>query len=119
MKNLVLAVFVFSIVLTACSKKETAGFAVQEDVKVQYDTVAIDSFSNGAASMDVVRRIKMSSQAYQDSLKEAKKIQDQEKKLKEELEKDNKKKLEEENKKTDEGKQKASSASTKNETKSE
>jgi hypothetical protein len=119
MKNLVLTVFVFSIVLTACSKKETAGFAVQEDVKVQYDTVAIDSFSNGAASMDVVRRIKMSSQAYQDSLKEAKKLQDQEKKLKEELEKDNKKKLEEENKKTDEGKQKASATSTKNETKSE
>ncbi|MDV7696595.1 hypothetical protein N6B72_06640 [Chryseobacterium soli] len=119
MKNLVFTVFVFLIVLTACSKKETAGFAVQEDVKVQYDTAAIDSFSNGAASMDVVRRIKMSSQAYQDSLKEAKKLQDQEKKLKEELEKDNKKKQEEEKKKTDEGKQKASTASAQNETKSE
>lgn len=119
MKNLVFTVFVFSIVLTACSKKETAGFAIQKDVKVQYDTAAIDSFSNGAASMDVVRRIKMSSQTYQDSLKEAKKLQDQEKKLKEELEKDNKKKLEEEKKKTDEGKEKASTASTKNETKSE
>jgi len=112
MKNLVFTVFVFSIALTACSKKETASFAVQENVKVQYDTAAIDSFSNGAASMDVVRRIKMSSQAYQDSLKEAKKLQDQEKKLKEELEKDNKKKLEEE-------KKKAAAASTKNETKSE
>lgn len=119
MKNLVFTVFVFSIVFTACSKKETAGFAVQEDVKVQYDTAAIDSFSNGAASMDVVRRIKMSSQTYQDSLKEAKKLQDQEKKIKEELEKENKKKLDEEKKKTDEGKQKASTASAQKETKSE
>lgn len=119
MKNLVFTVFVFSVVFTACSKKETAGFAVQEDVKVQYDTAAIDSFSNGAASMDVVRRIKMSSQKYQDSLKQAKILQDQEKKLKEELEKDNKKKLEEEKKKTDEGKQKSSAASTQNENKNQ
>lgn len=119
MKNLLFTIFILSIVLTACSKKETTGFIVHDDVKVQYDTAAIDSFSNGAASMDVVRRIKMSSQTYQDSLKEARKLQHQEKKIKEELEKDNKKKLEEEKKKTDEGKQKSSAASTKNENKIE
>lgn len=119
MKNLLFTVFVFLIVLTACSKKETTGFAVQENVKTDYDTVAIDSFSNGTASVDVVRRIKMSSQAYQDSLKQAKKLQDQEKKLKKEVEKDNKKKLDDEKKKADAGKQKVPATSSQSEAKSE
>lgn len=109
MKNLLSAVFVILLLLSACSKKETPGFAADEQVKIHYDTAAVDSFSAGATSVDIVRQIRISSQKYQDSIKEAEKLQKEEQKLKEELEKENKKKLEEEKKKTDaEKKQKTS-----------
>jgi hypothetical protein len=48
--------------------------------------------------VDVAEQIRMSSQKYQDSLKEALKILEQEKKIKEELEKENKKEAEEDKK---------------------
>jgi hydroxylamine reductase (hybrid-cluster protein) len=113
MKNLLSAVFIVSLLLMACSKKETPGFAAEQEVKMQYDTVAVDSFSAGATSVDIVRKIRMSSQNYQDSIKQAVKLQKEEQKLKEELEKENKKKLEDEKKKTDtEKKQKTSEASS-------
>ncbi|SFN89864.1 hypothetical protein SAMN05421594_4644 [Chryseobacterium oleae] len=109
MKNLLSAVFVILLLLSACSKKETPGFAADEQVKIHYDTAAVDSFSAGATSVDIVRQIRMSSQKYQDSIKEAEKLKKEEQKLKEELEKENKKKLEEEKKKTEaEKKQKTS-----------
>ena len=99
MKNLLSAVFVVSLLLTACSKKETPGFAAEQNVKIHYDTAAVDSFSAGATSIDIVRQIRMSSQKYQDSIKQAEKLQKEEQKLKEELERENKKKLEEDKKK--------------------
>lgn len=101
MKNLLSAVFLVSLLLTACSKKETQGFAAEQNVKIHYDTAAVDSFSAGATSIDIVRQIRMSSQKYQDSIKQAEKLQKEEQKLKEELEKENKKKLEEDKKKTE------------------
>ena len=101
MKNLLSAVFVVSLLLTACSKKETPGFAAEQNVKIHYDTAAVDSFSAGATSIDIVRQIRMSSQKYQDSIKQAEKLQKEEQKLKEELERENKKKLEEDKKKTE------------------
>ncbi|KXH83435.1 hypothetical protein [Chryseobacterium kwangjuense] len=101
MKNLLSAVFVIILLLSACSKKETPGFAAEQDVKNHYDTAAVDSFSPGATSIDIVRQIRMSSQKYQDSVKEAERLQKEEQKLKEELEKENRKKLEEEKKKTE------------------
>ncbi|MDP9958844.1 hypothetical protein [Chryseobacterium lathyri] len=101
MKNLLSAVFMVSLLLMACSKKETPGFAAEQDVKIHYDTAAVDSFSAGATSIDIVRQIRMSSQKYQDSIKQAEKLQKEEQKLKEELEKENKKKLEDDNKKTE------------------
>ncbi|UWX59955.1 hypothetical protein N0B40_16265 [Chryseobacterium oranimense] len=111
MKNLLSALFMVSLLLAACSKKETPGFTNEQDMKVHYDTAAIDSFSAGATSIDIVRQIRMSSQKYQDSVKEAVKLQKEEQKLKEELEKENKKKQEEEKKKTEaEKKQKNSDA---------
>ncbi|MCS3867537.1 putative Holliday junction resolvase-like endonuclease [Chryseobacterium ginsenosidimutans] len=80
----------------------------------------MDSFSDGATSVDIVEQIRMSSQKYQDSVKEALKLQEQEKKLKEELEKENKKKAEDEKKKTDEEKkQKVSETPAANGTKTE
>ncbi|MBB6371220.1 hypothetical protein [Chryseobacterium shigense] len=111
MKNLLSAVFIVSLVLIACSKKEAPGFGAEQEIKVHYDTAAIDSFSAGATSVDIVRQIRMSSQKYQDSIKEAEKRLKEEQKLKEELEKENKKKGEEEKKKTEaEKKQKTSDA---------
>ncbi|MDR2237408.1 MAG: hypothetical protein LBE92_14905 [Chryseobacterium sp.] len=111
MKNFSAALFILLLLITACSKKETPGFGAEQEIKVHYDTTAIDSFSNGATSVDIVRQIRMSSQKYQDSLVQAKKLQDEEKKLKAELEKENKKKLEEEKKKADaEKKQKESTS---------
>ncbi len=92
---LFIALFSFS-----CSKKEKVSVANQETlVHAPYDTVAVDSFSNGATSVDVARKIKMSSIAYQDSLKKILKTQQEEKKLKEELDKEKKKQVEEDKKK--------------------
>ncbi|MGG7470026.1 hypothetical protein [Chryseobacterium arthrosphaerae] len=108
MKNLLSAFFVFMILFIACSKKESSGFGAEQEVKMHYDTMAVDSFSNGAVSVDIARKIRMSSPQYLDSVKQAKKIEEEEKKLKAELEKENKAKLEEEKKKTEaEKKQKA------------
>ncbi|MDR6405089.1 MULTISPECIES: hypothetical protein [Chryseobacterium] len=98
MKNLLFAGFIFLGLMISCSKKEPADFYPTDSAKASYDTVAVDSFSAGATSIDVVRQIRMSSQKYQDSVKEALRLQEEEKKLKEELEKENKKKAEDEKK---------------------
>lgn len=101
MKNLFFVATIFSIFFISCSKREPVVAEADQAMKVQYDTTAIDSFSTGATSIDIVRQIRMSSQKYQDSLKEAIKLEKEEKRIKEELEKENKKKQEEEKKKTD------------------
>ncbi len=120
MKNLLSAIFIFTLLFIACSKKETPGFGAEQEVKIQYDTIAVDSFSNGAVTVDIARKIKMSSPQYLDSVKQAKKAQEEEKKLKAELEKENKKKEEEEKKKTDaEKKKKAAEVPSSTETKTE
>lgn len=120
MKNLLFAAFAFIILLTACSKKEPQGFNTEQEVKIHYDTTAIDSFSTGAVSVDVARKIRMSSPQYLDSVKQVKKLQEEEAKLKAELEKENKKKLEEDKKKADaEKKQNVSEKSPTKETKIE
>ncbi|WP_415324648.1 hypothetical protein [Chryseobacterium sp. MMS23-Vi53] len=120
MKNLLFVAFIFSVLTLSCSKKEPADFYPTDSPKASYDTTAIDSFSNGATSVDIVRQIRMSSQQYQDSVKEALRLQAEEKKLKEELEKENKKKADEEKKKTeDEKKQKAPETTTAAEFKTE
>lgn len=95
MKNLLFAAFVFSAFVLSCSKKEPSDLYPADSPKANYDTTAIDSFSKGATSVDVVREIRMSSRKYQDSVKEALKAQEQENKLKDEIEKENKKNTEE------------------------
>ncbi|MFL9833951.1 hypothetical protein [Chryseobacterium terrae] len=97
MKNVIFACSILSLLMVACSKREPVVDNVQE-IKLKYDTTAIDSFSPGATSIDIVRQIRMSSQKYQDSLKEALKLQQEEKRITEELEKENKKKAEAEKK---------------------
>lgn len=106
MKNFLFGALAFSLFFVACSKKEPADLYPLDSTKPQYDTIAKDSFSNGATSVDIVRQIKMSSQKYQDSIKQALKMQVEEKRIQGELEKENKKKLDEEKKKAEEEKKK-------------
>lgn len=116
MKNLLAAIFIFIILFTACSKKESPGFGAEQEVKISYDTTAVDSFSTGAVSVDIARKIRMSSPQYIDSVKQAKKLQDEENKIKAELEKENKAKQEEEKKKAEaEKKLKTAAQETKSE----
>ncbi|WBV55153.1 hypothetical protein PFY10_12995 [Chryseobacterium daecheongense] len=113
MKNVFFLAAVFSILITSCSKREPVRVEADQVTKVDYDTTAIDSFSNGAISVDIARKIRMSSQKYQDSLKEALRIQKEEERIKQELEKENKKKQEEEKKsKEKEGKAKEEAGKT-------
>ncbi|WP_426476491.1 hypothetical protein ACP3T3_14210 [Chryseobacterium sp. CBSDS_008] len=120
MKNLLAAIFIFTILFTACSKKESPGFGAEQEVKVRYDTAAVDSFSTGAVSVDIARKIRMSSPQYIDSVKQAKKLLEEENKLKAELEKEKKGKPEEEKKKAEaEKKQKSSEKPSAPETKTE
>lgn len=104
MKN----VFVFSLLLLiiSCGQKETdKEVLVQENSAIApYDTTSIDSFSTGATSANIALQIKISSQQYQDSLKDVlKKIEAEKLLKKEELEKDKATKIiEAEKKKTEE-----------------
>lgn len=95
MKNVFFILFISVISIVSCSKKEPQDLYPADSPKANYDTIAVDSFSAGAISVDVAEQIRKSSQKYQDSLKEALKIQEQEKKIKEELEQENKKKASE------------------------
>ena len=103
MKN----VFVFSFLLLviSCGQKETdKEVLVQENSAIApYDTTSIDSFSTGATSANIALQIKISSQQYQDSLKDVlKKIEAEKLLKKEELEKDKATKIIEAEKKKNE-----------------
>ncbi|WP_144281325.1 hypothetical protein [Chryseobacterium echinoideorum] len=98
MKRIIFGLLFLGLLFIACSKNKPVAESSAEVLQPHYDTTAIDSFSEGAISVDVARQIRMTSQKYQDSLKEVLKIQQEEKRIKEELDKENKKKTEEENK---------------------
>lgn len=104
MKNL----FVLSLMILffSCQKKKVVENDLsQEYIPVSYDTTAIDSFSEGAISVDVADQIRRSTIAYQDSLRKAKIQEEMERKAREEEE--TKKAAEENKKKTEEAKKKA------------
>ena len=84
MKKVVLIFLFFAGI--SCAKKEGKKEVVIEDhtTVTPYDTTAIDSFSTGAISVDVARKIKMSSVAFQDSLMQVRKKMEAEKLLKKE-----------------------------------
>ena len=94
--------------MMSCGKIEHSQEIVEEENSSipPYDTVAIDSFSQGANSVNIARQIQMSSQKYQDSLKEVRTKLEAEKILKKDVEEKEKaaKKLEEDRKKTEESK---------------
>lgn len=62
------------LLIFSCNKKTAEKTAViSENTAIPpYDTVAIDSFSAGATSVDIARQIRMSTVKFQDSLKQVK-----------------------------------------------
>lgn len=100
MKSIVILTFV--LLLISCGKETAATVPiVQENTVTPYDTTAVDSFSVGATSVDVARRIRISSLNYQDSLRKISLKLEEEKllnKTKEEKEKAEKKLAEEKKK---------------------
>ena len=56
MKNVIFAAVILSLLTVACSKREPVIDTAQE-LKLKYDTTAIDSFSPGATSIDIARKI--------------------------------------------------------------
>ena len=65
--------FIAVILVISCSKKSSENnFDNENYVEISYDTLAVDSFSAGAISVDVAAKIRRSSVAYQDSLRRAK-----------------------------------------------
>lgn len=106
------------VTFISCSKEEQNAKLQSPEVQVHapYDTTAIDSFSNGAISVDVAERIRMSSKKYQDSLQQIAKQLEDEKKLKEEVDKEKKKLADEERKKADAEKKASNKPTTENTT---
>ena len=106
----------FFILMISCAKENQKNQHSDPVVSAipPYDTVAIDSFSAGATSVDVARQIRISSLQYQDSLKQIQKKLEEEKllnKVNEEKEKADKK-VEEEQKKQEEPKKKSAEVPT-------
>lgn len=106
MKKLRLLLMV--LLMFSCGKKgaDSGVGDTQSSVAPPYDTLAKDSFSAGAISVDVAQQIRRSSIAYQDSVRAAKIKLEEEKaaaKLKEEQEKADQK-TEADKKKADEAK---------------
>ncbi len=69
MRNFFL-IILFTAALS-CSKKQPVATAEDTYTELKYDTTAVDSFSEGAISVDVANEIRRSSKAYQDSLRAA------------------------------------------------
>ena len=69
-KNTVAALVI--VFLFSCSEKKNNSLDEDNYVELKYDTTAIDSFANGAMSVDVAEQIRTSSVVYQDSIREAK-----------------------------------------------
>ncbi|MBW8362569.1 MAG: hypothetical protein K0M56_10345 [Kaistella sp.] len=94
------------------NKTETSSFN-QEKTVIQYDTVAVDSFSAGAVSVDIAQKIRASSQKYEDSLLQIHQKEEADKLQKELSTKEKEtKKLAEEKEKAEETKSKEKNSAT-------
>lgn len=69
MRFLLLSLMITLLMSCGGPEEPTGNAGSEETLAAPYDTVAVDSFSAGAISVDVAAQIRMSSQAYQDSLK--------------------------------------------------
>lgn len=72
MKYPIAAVLLLFLISCGKNKIEQQPSAKENSAIPPYDTVAVDSFSQGATSIDIARKIKMSSAKYQDSLQKIK-----------------------------------------------
>ncbi|MBU4538791.1 MAG: hypothetical protein L6264_02945 [Weeksellaceae bacterium] len=101
MKSIITLSF-FLLLISCGNKTDKTHIEVQGSTAVPpYDTIAVDSFSVGATSVDVARKIKISSLKYQDSLRKIQTKLEEEKllnKMKEEKEKLDKKSADEKKK---------------------
>lgn len=82
MKNIItISILLF---LISCGKESAKKrIIVEEKSSVPpYDTIAIDSFSEGATSVDIAAKIRMSSRKFQDSLRQIKLKNEEERLLK-------------------------------------
>ncbi|HMU06481.1 MAG TPA: hypothetical protein PKC37_01135 [Kaistella sp.] len=95
MKNLILLNILFFLFSCGKNTQDDVVISSKESAIPPYDTIAKDSFSAGAISVDIARQIRMSSQQYQDSIKEVRKKMEEERILKEEKDKTDKKLAEE------------------------
>lgn len=86
MKKTLVSALLFVLVSCAKDVMKDDDFADENYKIAPYDTTAIDSFSTGAVSVDIARQIKISSQAYQDSLKSVREKVESEKILQKEKE---------------------------------
>lgn len=86
MKNLLLTSFVLIVISCGKNESEREIMVVENESVAPYDTIAVDSFSQGATSVDVVLKIKMASQKFQDSLSQVKIKNEEERLLKKEKE---------------------------------
>ena len=102
--------FSFPLVIITCGKSDSQKeiLAVENESVPPYDTIAVDSFSQGATSVDVAMKIRMSSQKFQDSLRQVK-IRNEEERL---LNKEKEERLKQE-KKAEELKNKAAAEAKK------
>lgn len=69
MKNVVF--ICCAVALVSCAKKEDTSIRFPNEhpyVEARYDTTAIDSFSTGAANVNIEQNIKMASKTYRDSV---------------------------------------------------
>ncbi len=65
-----LLILVSALIIGCADKKQkTVVNTKDESVHAPYDTIAIDSFSSGATSVDIAAQIRRSSIAFQDSVK--------------------------------------------------
>ena len=82
MKNIITISILFFLI--SCGKESAKKrIIVEEKPSVPpYDTIAIDSFSQGATSVDIADKIKMYSRKFQDSLRQIKLKNEEERLLK-------------------------------------
>ncbi|MBS1548992.1 MAG: hypothetical protein JSS94_03875 [Bacteroidetes bacterium] len=71
MKKIYFALGLFFCFYNCFKKNVELTYPDSPYIEPKYDTTPVDSFSPGATSAEVARRIRMSSQNYQDSLKKA------------------------------------------------
>ena len=78
MKNLILLNILFFLFSCGKNTQDDVVISSKESAIAPYDTIAKDSFSAGAISVDIARQIRMSSPQYQKKKKKKRKKMEEE-----------------------------------------